>query len=44
MPDGALYIDVASATNSCQEKNRTLKSPGKNPCTELEDARRHLAL
>jgi glucose/arabinose dehydrogenase/mono/diheme cytochrome c family protein len=33
---GGLYIDVASATNSCQEKNRTLKSPGKDPCTELE--------
>jgi glucose/arabinose dehydrogenase/mono/diheme cytochrome c family protein len=33
--NGDLYIDVASATNSCQEKNRTLKSPGKNPCTEL---------
>jgi glucose/arabinose dehydrogenase/mono/diheme cytochrome c family protein len=33
--DGELYIDVASATNSCQEKNRTLKSPGKNPCAEL---------
>ena len=33
---GGLYIDVASATNACQEKNRTLKSPGINPCTELE--------
>jgi glucose/arabinose dehydrogenase/mono/diheme cytochrome c family protein len=33
---GGLYIDVASATNSCQEKNRTLNSPGVNPCTELE--------
>jgi glucose/arabinose dehydrogenase/mono/diheme cytochrome c family protein len=33
---GSLYIDVASATNSCQEKNRTLKSPGKDPCVELE--------
>lgn len=34
--DGMLYVDVASATNACQEKNRTLKSPGVNPCTELE--------
>jgi glucose/arabinose dehydrogenase len=34
--NGDLYIDVASATNSCQEKNRTLKSPGIDPCTELE--------
>ncbi|HEY2678991.1 MAG TPA: hypothetical protein VGI65_18630, partial [Steroidobacteraceae bacterium] len=33
---GGLFIDVASATNSCQEKNRTLKSPGIDPCTELE--------
>jgi len=34
--DGTMYIDVATATNSCQFKNRTLKSPGANPCTELE--------
>jgi len=34
--NGDLYIDVASATNSCQEKNRILKSPGISPCTELE--------
>jgi len=32
---GALYVDVASATNSCQVKNRTLQSPGVQPCTEL---------
>jgi glucose/arabinose dehydrogenase/mono/diheme cytochrome c family protein len=34
--EGAMYVDVATATNSCQSKNRTLKSPGINPCTELE--------
>lgn len=34
--DGTMYVDVASATNSCQQKNRMLKSPGLNPCTELE--------
>src|SRR5271155_4281941 len=34
--EGALFVDVASATNSCQLKNRTLKSPGASPCTELE--------
>ena len=34
--DGSLYIDVGTATNACQLKNRTLKSPGVNPCTELE--------
>jgi glucose/arabinose dehydrogenase/mono/diheme cytochrome c family protein len=35
-PDGAMYIDVGTATNACQVKNRTLKSPGIDPCTELE--------
>jgi glucose/arabinose dehydrogenase/mono/diheme cytochrome c family protein len=34
--DGSLYVDLGSATNSCQEKNRTLASPGMQPCTELE--------
>jgi len=34
--EGKMYVDVASATNSCQLKNRTLKSPGADPCTELE--------
>ncbi len=34
--DGALYVDVATATNSCQEKNRTPLSPGTQPCTELK--------
>lgn len=34
--DGTLYVDVGSATNSCQQKNRMLKSAGLNPCTELE--------
>jgi glucose/arabinose dehydrogenase len=33
---GSLFVDVATATNSCQVKNRTLRSPGKQPCTELE--------
>ena len=34
--DGNLFVDVATATNSCQLKNRTLKSPGIDPCTELQ--------
>src|SRR5271168_2515089 len=34
--NGEMYVDVATATNSCQLKNRTLKSPGADPCTELE--------
>jgi glucose/arabinose dehydrogenase len=32
---GALYVDMGSASNSCQLKNRTLQSPGHKPCTEL---------
>jgi len=35
-PQGSLLVDIASATNSCQEKNRTLRSPGISPCVELE--------
>jgi glucose/arabinose dehydrogenase/mono/diheme cytochrome c family protein len=34
-PDGTMYVDVASATNACQLRNRQLRSPGKDPCTEL---------
>lgn len=34
--DGSLYVDVATATNSCQERNRMPSSPGRTPCTELE--------
>jgi len=33
---GSLFVDVASPSNSCQEKNRTPGSPGVNPCPELE--------
>jgi glucose/arabinose dehydrogenase len=34
-PDGALYVNVGSATNSCQVKDRANESPGHDPCTEL---------
>jgi glucose/arabinose dehydrogenase len=34
--DGALFVNVGSATNSCQERNRASRSPGRDPCTELE--------
>lgn len=34
--DGMMYVDLGSATNACQKKNRILKSPGINPCTELQ--------
>ncbi len=33
---GSMYVDVATATNACQAQNRQLRSPGLNPCTELE--------
>jgi glucose/arabinose dehydrogenase/mono/diheme cytochrome c family protein len=33
--DGWLYIDSASASNSCQRENRMLESPGIHPCPEL---------
>ena len=33
---GWMYVDVATATNSCQRQNRQPESPGVNPCTELE--------
>jgi glucose/arabinose dehydrogenase/mono/diheme cytochrome c family protein len=35
-PRGFMYVDVASATNSCQKENRMPNVPGDNPCTELE--------
>lgn len=33
---GTMYVDVGTATNACQVKNRQPGSPGINPCTELE--------
>src|SRR5208282_4626700 len=33
--EGSLYIDMGTATNSCQPQNRALESPGNKPCTEL---------
>jgi glucose/arabinose dehydrogenase len=35
-PKGHLYVDLGSATNSCQARNRVARSPGLSPCTELE--------
>src|SRR5712671_5277808 len=34
--EGGLYVDLGSATNSCQVANRIQGSPGILPCTELE--------
>jgi glucose/arabinose dehydrogenase len=35
-PDGAMYVTVGSATNSCQEADRKDRSPGEDPCRELD--------
>ncbi|MDQ6887933.1 MAG: PQQ-dependent sugar dehydrogenase [Gemmatimonadota bacterium] len=32
----ALYVNVGSRTNSCQQKDRGLESAGVDPCTELD--------
>jgi glucose/arabinose dehydrogenase/mono/diheme cytochrome c family protein len=32
---GNLFVDLGSATNSCQSENRMPNSPGIQPCTEL---------
>src|ERR1700677_4207444 len=34
--NGLMYVDMGTATNSCQPENRSLESPGLNPCTELD--------
>ncbi len=33
---GHLYVDLGSATNSCQIENREPNSPGRRPCNELQ--------
>ncbi len=33
---GALYVNIGSRTNSCQAADRQARSPGRDPCTELE--------
>jgi glucose/arabinose dehydrogenase len=35
-PDGALYVEVGAPSNSCQVENRALRSPGLDPCPQLE--------
>lgn len=32
----SLIVNIGSRTNSCQEQDRAYRSPGKDPCTELE--------
>jgi glucose/arabinose dehydrogenase len=33
---GALFVNVGSATNACQQKDRAEGSPGVDPCVELQ--------
>ncbi len=33
---GEMYVDMGSATNACQEANRQPRSPGYQPCRELD--------
>lgn len=33
---GGLFVDLGSATNDCEEKNRVPNSPGRRPCVEKE--------
>ncbi len=33
---GNLFVDVASASNACQARNRQREAPGTDPCRELE--------
>ncbi len=34
--DGTMYVNFGSASNSCQQKNRQLESPGVDPCVERD--------
>lgn len=34
--DGTMYVNIGSRTNSCQQADRQLESPGVNPCVERE--------
>lgn len=33
---GNLFVNIGSASNSCQERNRGVRSPGRDPCVELD--------
>lgn len=36
-PDGELFVNIGSPSNSCQQQDRTAGSPGKDPCDEREE-------
>lgn len=33
---GNMFVNIGSATNACQQEDRTARSPGRDPCTELQ--------
>jgi glucose/arabinose dehydrogenase/mono/diheme cytochrome c family protein len=35
-PKGQIFVDIGTATNSCQAENRIANSPGLSPCKEKE--------
>ena len=35
-PGGALFVNIGSPSNACQQQDRTARSPGKQPCEELD--------
>jgi len=36
-PDDALYVEVGAPSNACQQRKRTPKSPGIDPCPQLRE-------
>src|SRR5690606_17747816 len=37
LDDNTMFVNIGSATNSCQIDNRQLESPGIDPCPELDE-------
>jgi glucose/arabinose dehydrogenase len=33
---GNMFVNIGSATNACQQQDRTARSPGRDPCAELQ--------
>ncbi len=36
-PNGPMYVNIGSSSNSCQIADRRRRSPGRDPCTELNN-------
>ena len=35
---GSLFVMIGSQSNSCQQENRAVESPGRDPCTDLDSS------